>query len=187
MNALVIYESIFGNTEEIAEAIAKGLLGRFNVEVAEISHPHIELEKADLLVFGGPTHVLSMSKESTRTDARRKAEARGIDPVSREDGLRELLERLPKDQSEGHPWPLVATFDTSIKKRWIPLGSAAKSAAKQLKKSGFQTVIDAEQFRVAGTEGPLQAGELERAEEWGKQLAAKAADMLPVTSAAPMA
>lgn len=176
MKALVLYESFFGNTMEIGQRVANGLRGQFEVEVAEINEPHGELEQADLLVIGGPTHVLGMSKNRTREGARKKAEEKGIKPISSTGGMRELLEDLVNGQHQ----PLVATFDTSIKKRWLPLGSAAKTASKRLKKKGFELVVDAEQFRVAGTEGPLEAGELERAEEWGGTLAAEAYKKLSV-------
>ncbi len=174
MKALVIYESIFGNTRDIGESIARGLEERFEVEIAEISEAHGDPEQVDLLVIGGPTHVLSMSKDSSRADARKKAAEKGIEPVSKREGIRELLESL----ADGASGPLVATFDTSVKKRWIPLGSAAKSASKQLEKRGFEMVMDAEQFRVDGTEGPLHPGELERAEMWGRELGADAAGKL---------
>lgn len=170
MKALVIYESIFGNTKEIAHAVAKGLQDEFEVEVAEVSEPHSEPEQADLFVIGGPTHVLSMSKDATRADGRKKSEKEGLEPISMGDGIRELLERLP----EGRHRPLVATYDTSIKKWWLPVGSAAKSASKGLKKKGFEAVINAEQFKVAGMKGPTEPGEIERAEQWGRELANRA-------------
>ncbi len=73
----------------------------------------------------------------------------------------------------------MATFDTRIKKgRWFPTGSAASAAAKRLKKLGYQVVVEPEQFAVVESEGPLEEGELERAEQWGTQLADQAAEML---------
>ncbi len=179
MKALVLYESIFGNTKDVAEAVARGLESRFEVELVEVSEPHSDLEDADLLVIGGPTHAFGMTRESSRADGLKKASERGIEPVSKAGGIRDLLEGF----DDGGHHPLVATFDTAIKKRWLPSGSAAKSASNALKKKGFETVIEPEQFKVAGTDGPLKPGELERAEEWGKTLAGIAAEQLSTQSA----
>ena len=167
MKALLLYESFFGNTRDVAEAIGKGIASIMEVDIAEVSGDHADLEQYDLLVVGGPTHVLGMSRNRSRLDARQKATEQGVEPVSQEVGIREMLDSLERSEHR----PLVATFDTSIKKRFLPLGSAAKAAMKRHKKKGFDAVMDAEQFKVSGTEGPMNPGEIERAEEWGRKLA----------------
>ncbi|GAA2882043.1 flavodoxin family protein [Nonomuraea rubra] len=70
MDALVIYESMYGNTKKIAEAVAEGLATRMRAEVVEVGSapPQIGKEIA-LLVVGGPTHAFSMSRASTRQPA----------------------------------------------------------------------------------------------------------------------
>ncbi len=176
MKALVIYESVFGNTKLVADSIAKGMESQFEVEAIEVGEFQDDLGGVELLVIGGPTHVFGMSRPSTREDARKKAAEKGIEPVSKEGGLREFLYGMG---TNGYH-PLVATFDTSIKKRWLPLGSAAKSAAKRLRRKGYKLVLKPEQFRVGGTDGPMEDGELQRAEVWGRQLAAEAAARLAV-------
>ena len=74
MGALVVYESMFGNTKAIAEAVAEGLATRMRAEVVEVgSAPaHVGREIA-LLVAGGPTHAFSMSRASTRDSAAQQA------------------------------------------------------------------------------------------------------------------
>jgi hypothetical protein len=69
---------------------------------------------------------------------------------------------------------MVATFDTRVGKvRHLP-GSAAKSAAKALRKIGYTAVVPPESFWVADVAGPLLDGELDRARAWGEELAAVA-------------
>ena len=176
MKALVIYESIFGNTREIAEMIAEGLSGSFDeVELAEVNDGDSSMNGIDLLVLGGPTHVWSMSRQVTRDDARTKAEDKGITPVSQgSKGIREFVYDLPHDDGD----TLAATFDTRVQKGWIPSGSAAGSAAKRLKKKGYQLFAQPQQFEVLDTGGPLQSGELERATEWGKTLGEQALETI---------
>ncbi len=61
MRALVVYESMFGNTEAVARAVAGGLSGSMEVEVYEVSRaPSPVTGPIDLLVVGGPTHAFSL-------------------------------------------------------------------------------------------------------------------------------
>jgi hypothetical protein len=78
--------------------------------------------------------------------------------------VREWLASAPTDIRR------AAAFDTRINKGWVP-GSAARGIAKRLRKLGAILVADPESFRVVGTQGPLAAGELDRARRWGEQLA----------------
>jgi hypothetical protein len=170
MRALVIYESMFGNTAHVAEAIAEGLRPRFEVQLVEVGQADPELEDVDLLVVGGPIHAWSMSRESTRKGAREQAEDTPI--VSQVIGIREFLAEL-HDANPEHP-VAAATFDTAIRTRWFPVGSAAKPAAKRLRKHGYRLVATPEHFYVGDTRGPLLDGELERARDWARQLASQA-------------
>ncbi len=161
MKALVVYESMWGNTEQVARAVARGLAESGAVEVLDVSGevPH-ELLGTDLLVVGGPTHAFSMSRPSTRQDAVRKGA-----PASHEGpGIREWLDDLPAGDVP------VATFDTRVgKARHLP-GSAAKGAAKHVRRHHVGRVVDTESFWVEDMEGPLVDGELDRAVEWGRSL-----------------
>src|SRR3954447_10442723 len=161
--ALVVYESMFGNTEQIAEAVAAGLEKSMQVELHEVQRaPSESVEKATLVVAGGPTHAFSMTRESTRADAVRQGARHGSEST----GLREWLESLPR----GRHAPKVATFDTPAGKvRHLPR-SAAKSAAKAAHRHGFQSAAKPQSFYVDDISGPLLEGELERAEAWGAEL-----------------
>lgn len=165
--AVVVYESMFGNTQEIARAIADGLGSVPGMEVVteEVGRAPALVAGADLLVVGAPTHALTLSRPATRKDAASKA--RGA-LVSAGVGVREWLEVV---ELAGAP-PVAATFDTRIKKPLLP-GSAAKAARRLLHRRGIQ-VVDVESFWVADLLGPLRDGEVERARRWGVGLAAGA-------------
>ena len=165
MRALVVYESMFGNTELVARQVADGLAGYGQVEVREVSEaPAQPDEMLDLVVLGGPTHAFSMSRESTRQDARRQGATHGEVYT----GLREWLDGIP----EGSHHPQVAAFDTRVTKvRRIP-GSAARRAAKVAGRLGYHVTEQPESFFVEDVDGPLAEGELERARAWGSSIAA---------------
>ena len=70
MRAVVVYESMYGNTHQIADAIGAGLEAAFDVRVVPVSHAGPEvIADADLVVVGGPTHAHGMSRASTRKAA----------------------------------------------------------------------------------------------------------------------
>jgi hypothetical protein len=169
MKALVVYESMWGNTGKIAAAIGGGLGEARVAEVHQVSSA--DLEGLDLLVVGGPTHAFSMSRASTRHDAR----DRGATTGAEDRGIREFLAELPA--TLGVP---VATFDTRVTAvRNLP-GSAAKGAAKEVRRHHHARVVDRCSFYVEDTAGPLSDGELERAAGWGAGLAAAVAPPAPV-------
>lgn len=165
MTALIITESLFGNTLAIAEAIGAGIAevrGRDGVRVVHASDaPAVIPTDVDLLVVGAPTHTLSLPNAGSRRDARRKgaAEQGGA-------GVREWIQTVDLP-----PRLTVATFDTSIHLR-IQLGTAARAAAGALRRRGAQTTVGPS-FWVTGMEGPLADGELPRATAWGRELAAR--------------
>lgn len=163
MKALVVYESMFGNTEQVARQVADGLSGYADVQVLEISKaPARPEESLDLVVLGGPTHAFSMSKKSTRADARRQGATHG----EVEQGIREWLDQLEK----GRHRPRVAAFDTRVTKvKHVP-GSAARKATKAASRLGYTAVQRPESFFVEDVAGPLSAGELDRARAWGDRL-----------------
>lgn len=164
---LVVYESSFGNTKSIAEAIAFGLAG--DVELIEVESAPTTLD-AGLLVVGGPTHAFGLSRRGTRESAANM----GAGPAPRI-GLREWLGEL-----SATPATAFATFDTKIRKPRVP-GSAAASAARRLRRLGLQQVISPESFYVVGTPGPLQEGERDRAHAWGARLRQLAAPIRAAT------
>ncbi len=172
MSVLVVYESMFGNTRAIAEAVADGLRTALTARGADLPVDVVEVTDAPaslpqdipLLVVGGPTHAFSMSRESTREDALRQAHV--ADAARAATGLREWIAAAAVPDHV-----TVVTFDTRVKKAFVP-GSAAKSAARALSGRGFPDVARGETFWVVDTPGPLVEGELERARAWGAELAA---------------
>ena len=167
MQALVVYESMYGNTEAVARAIADGLRSGSEVRLEEVGTASTTLVGIDLLVVGGPTHAFSMSRPSTRADAADKTD----DPViSTGIGLREWIETLAPTAGVA-----VATFDTRVRRPRVP-GSAARAARKRLRDHGFRSVDPPTTFWVDGGEGPLHDGEEERARLWGADLAVRVRD-----------
>ena len=161
MKTLVVYESMFGNTEAVARAVADGLATRSSVDVVEVGTAPASVD-ADLLVVGGPTHAFGLSRESTRKSAVEQGAV-----VSRGIGIREWLDALPPGRTD------VATFDTRVRKPRVP-GSAARAAERRLRRLGYHAVAPAETFWVGGTPGPLLEGEAERARRWGEDVATAA-------------
>lgn len=162
--AEVVYESIWGNTEAIARVVAEGIasrLGEAEVAVRAVSDADGSDPSTQLLVVGGPTHAFGMSRPATRESARE----RGATTIPAR-GIREWIDALDPPRTK----VAVATFDTRTVSPRLP-GSAGKKALKRLVSLGYEPAEKAETFGVHGYEGPLADGELERARQWGAQLA----------------
>ncbi len=155
MKAMVIYDSVFGNTEQVAREIGNSLDFQENVEILRASSAKPDqLTGLELLFVGSPT--------------------RGFRPT---EGITNFLKRIPADGLNGIK---VAAFDTRISINDIksPIlrflvkvgGYAAKPIADRLQKKGGDLIVPPEGFFVNGTEGPMKEGELERAAEWTKQI-----------------
>jgi len=162
MRSLVIYESWFGNTQQIAQQVAVALEAEGEVEVLSVGDPLPSLEDVDLLVVGAPTHVHGLSGKRSRESA---LDQGGQGQVGV--GVRGFIDGLPN----GARGPRVAAFDTRADKPVWLVGSAARGIARRLREHGYMLAVGPESFCVQGTPGPLEAGELERAAEWGKKLA----------------
>ncbi|MBT8198175.1 MAG: flavodoxin [Acidimicrobiia bacterium] len=167
MRALVVYESMFGNTQAIAESIAKGLAESMDVEILEVSSAPSVIADIELLVVGGPTHQFGMSRPQSREAAFKETDKA---LVSESIGIREWIKAVRIDV----PALACSTFDTKVEKPPLP-GAASKKAEKKLRKKGVRIVLEAETFDVDGMTGPLIDGELERAHVWGETLASAAA------------
>lgn len=173
MRAHVVYESMFGNSQAVAEAVARGLRAaspHLTVEVVNVLEAPDAL-LTDLLVVGGPTHAFGMSRPQTRSsrpehlttpEARERAESLPGADTGR--GVREWLEQLT-----GLDRVPAATFDTRVDR---PLPKrAASGMAKRLRAAGCVLAVPPEGFHVAGMHGPLVDGELDRAEAWAGEVA----------------
>jgi hypothetical protein len=175
--ALVVYESVLGNTQAVAKAIAEGLGETRPVTVREVADaPDVIPPDVGLLVVGGPTHAFGMSRPETRADAAREAPEQ---VVSTGRGIREWVEAL----AAGSGTPTV-TFDTRVEKPHLP-GSAAKKARKQLAHKGFPEFEEPHSFHVHGKTGPLADDELTRARSWGRQLGRHLAETESAPGPAP--
>ena len=171
MSALVIYESMFGNTQRIAQAIAEGIATKLPVATIEVSDAPEEIGgEIDLLVVGGPTHVHGMSNPRTRQSA---AERSGGVLVSRRIGVREWLDQARAQVFDIH----AAAFDTRLNGNAIFTGSAAKGYVKGLRSAGFRVDWPPQSFlvnsRIAPSEDALLAGQLQEARAWGEAIASK--------------
>lgn len=157
MKALIIYDTLYGNTKQIAEAIADGLREQYDVQTIAASDTPPSPDELDLVLLGGPTHRHGLS-----------------------DGMRDLLDRWP-DRSLNH-LP-VATFDTRYRgPAWLT-GSAAKRIGQMLRRKHGDLVVPPESFFVAQDQPSdgkkrnheieqLEPGEAERARDWGARIAA---------------
>jgi flavodoxin len=146
MDSLVVYYSRFGNTQNVAKAIAERLESEGSVRLMSLEELNdSDLEKADLLVMGSPTHRMNLPEE-----------------------VQAVLEHLPKQVLRGVS---VAAFDTSYKmSALLARFSAAPKLARKLRKLGGRQVVSPETFHVAEREGPLYEGEIERAQAWAESV-----------------
>lgn len=163
MSMLIVVESLFGNSQAVAAAVADGARAAgAEVIVTPVAEAPQDVDPGvSLLVLGGPTHAFSMTRPSTRAEAHSKYGA----PDNGDSGIREWI-----DRATPRPDLPVVTFDTRVQVKFVP-GSAAKSAASSLRGHGFGKAHRGETFFVVGVEGPLVDGELERARDWGATLA----------------
>ncbi len=144
LKTLVVFESAYGNTEEIARSIGSGIDGDVKVlRSGEVSPP--DMESLDLLIIGSPTQA-------------------GRPLSSIQDFLKNVAEPVIKGTK-------VATFDTRFSTRAVKVfGYAAGRIAESLKKKGGNLIAQPEPFFVKGAKGPLKEGELERAAGWAREI-----------------
>jgi flavodoxin len=149
MKALIVVDSVYGNTEKIAKAIAGGLSPLIDVKVVhpgEVSPS--DLGSINLLFVGSPVQAGRQTK-----------------------AIQEFLNRIPADSLKNIS---VAAFDTRVKV-WIAkvFGYAAGRIAESLKEKGGTLAAQPEGFIVKGRQGPLEEGEVERATAWAKAVSDK--------------
>lgn len=145
MKTLVIYDSLYGNTRAVARAIG-GAIGSEVPVVSAREASVSDVESADLVIFGAPTHG-SLPSEAARA----------------------LLDRLGGPVGAG---ARAATFDTRLGWRFLrKYGYAADKIARILSEKGWTLVGMEGGFFVRGLKkGPLKKGELERATTWAQEL-----------------
>ncbi len=167
MRAFLIYESMFGDNQQVALAIAAGLTeAGVTAEAVEVGvAPTVIDPDVDLLVVGSPNHAWSLPRPNTRHSAEAKTDA---PLVSQGIGVREWLDRA--DLRTGLR---TVAYDTrgSHPKAVVAMDHASKSIERGLAKLGGTRLVPAEHFRVADMKGPLEPGEPERAHAWGVTMA----------------
>jgi Flavodoxin len=170
MRAVVVYESMFGNTHTVADQIAEGMRPTHEVVVVPVSGATADvLDGVELLVVGGPTHVHGMSNSTSRAGAVDMAAKEGadleLDPDHEGEGLRDWFHHLPKLHGAR-----AAAFDTRIGSVGpLVSGRASKGIAKRLRHHGFELVTEPESFLV-DKDSHLVEGEALRARQWGEVL-----------------
>lgn len=145
MKTLVVYDSVYGNTEKIAKAIGGAIAGETRVvRASEVSSA--ELKMIDLLIVGSPTN--------------------GGRPTP---AIQDFLDNVSEPAIKGVN---VAAFDTRYSTRLVGIfGFAAEKIAGSLKTKGGNLILFPEGFFVKGKKGPVKEGELERAATWAKEIA----------------
>ena len=173
MRAVIVYESMYGNTHLVADAVADGLASVYQVDVVPVvrADPQV-IDGADLVVVGGPTHAHGMTRASTRqaaiADAHTPDSPLSVDPDAEGPGLREWFDALPSLPTFG------AAFDTRVDLPSVLTGRASKAIARRLRQHGLTLLVEPESFLVT-KQNQLEPGEADRARDWGARLAGMAA------------
>ena len=181
MEVLVVYESSYGNTHQIAVAIAEGVGSAHTVHVVPVAKATRELvDRAELIVVGGPTHIHGMSRPATREKAVEAAHQPGstlvLDADAEGPGLREWFDTLGRVNKN------AAAFDTRFDGSALLTGRASKGISKQLRHHDFHEIASPMSFLV-NKETHLAEGQQAAAREWGESLAHVLAGYTDPTSA----
>ena len=173
MKAVVVYESMYGNTHLVADAVAEGMRS-VTADVVGVAHVSDEvLAGADVVVVGGPTHVHGMSRPSTRhaaaEDAQKPDRDLELEPDAEGEGLREWFDAVGSLPS------LAAAFDTRLDAPVIVTGRASKGIAKRLRRHGSELLDEPRSFLVT-KENHLEEHEVEEARSWGRRLGVAASE-----------
>ena len=182
MRIVIVYESLFGSTHDVAQAVADGLrdahpdadltcIRATEALPEQLSADHVR-GRVDLLVVGGPTHNLGISSDRSRRRWLRPEDflsghgrdGHRLEPDADRPGLRDWLDHLPP----AVPGARAAAFDTRLDR--LAAGGAAHRIGRRLRSHGYELVVAPEGFVVEGTEGPLREGELARARGWAARL-----------------
>lgn len=161
MRAIVVYESHWGNTAEIARAIAEGIGPEAQALPTDEATPSVVAE-SDLVVAGAPIMAFGLPSDMMVSNAGKDPKAPRPADMSHP-SMRHWLEGLPESHGS------AASFETKL--RWSP-GSATGAIDSHLRRAGFRTIAKSQKFVVTTPYGPLRDGEVDRARAWGTRLAA---------------
>jgi flavorubredoxin len=160
MKAVVVYESHWGNTAAVAKAIAEGIGPDTRVLPTDQADA-AAIDDLDLLVVGAPVMAFGLPTERMEASVAAGAAQAPTPPDVSHPSIRTWLDDLPRGHAE------AAAFETRV--RWSP-GGATGSIERGLERAGYRTTANSGKFIVTGRYGPLRAGELERARDWGARL-----------------
>ena len=148
MRTLILYDSVHGNTEQVARAIGDALAGEVSVRRPGGAEGPAEMPAVDLLIVGSPTHG------GWFTEA-----------------IKGWLDQVPATALQDIR---VAVFDTRTPPTTLSriFGYAAPRLADRLVKKGGTLLVPPAAFFVEGIKGPLKEGQLERAASWAREIAA---------------
>lgn len=155
MKIIIIYDSAYGNTEEIAKAIGRTLKDKAEVSISKVGNINPEnAGEADLLIIGSPTRIFSPTR-----------------------AIVDFIRAIPESTLQGVK---IATFDTRFSFRdvrsrlmynlMIMFGYAARPLTRKLVRKGARCIIKPEGFYVEGYRGPLKYDEVERASNWAEEV-----------------
>jgi hypothetical protein len=171
LHTLIVFESMYGSTHRLADAIAAGLRRTDDVTVVPVAQArHERLADYELLLVGGPTHAHGMSRRSTRqtaADIAGRSDFLRIEPGAGGIGLREWFDGL------GACHGSAAAFDTPLAGSALLTGRASRGIAAELERHGFRLIAEPASFLVGGNNELLPDQE-SAAEQWGVDLAAAA-------------
>jgi hypothetical protein len=170
MRVLIVYESMYGKTHTVADRIAAGFRTEDDVRVVPVREATADqVDWADLLVAGGPTHVHGLSRPLTRAGARDAVAKPGshltLDPSADGPGLREWFTTLGSLRGKD-----ASAFDTRLDGPAMFTGRASRAITRDLQSRGARVMAEGESFLI-NRENVLLPGEAERAVRWGATLA----------------
>ncbi len=172
MGALVVFESMYGNTALVAQAIARGIGGDARAVTTDVATPEL-VSAVSLLVVGAPVHAMSLPTDDSRESAAKQSATADVRADLDHPSVRAWFESLPAGSGP------AAAFDTRVRG---PLGFGGNRAIeRRLRDLGYSIAAPGEGFKVRmKSDSPergslLLEGELERAAAWGTSLAARVA------------
>jgi flavodoxin len=158
MKALVLFRSHYGNTRQVAEAIAQrlGELG-WESDVRDIRQKLPDLGQTDLIFIGAPTIMKRVGGRSLRVIRALKKRGFGSKPLAIFDTCG-TLPTTPEEMAESGPWVIPG---------------AAGILHRVAKEQGLNVHEETLRCEVKGAKGPLASNALERAKAFaGKVVAA---------------
>ena len=161
VKAVVVYESLWGNTAAVARAIAEGLgPGVSALSTAEAVGE--AMVGVDLIVAGSPIIGFKLPTDKMREAVRANPGPAPRPPDLSHPSMNSWLKALPEGKGRS------VAFETKIRGPW---GNAVSAISKGLEHAGYTQLSKPQGFIVNGKFGPLRDGEIEKARAWGAELA----------------